>query len=82
MMGLGNLACAQKDYAKAATYFARDSRAHPDNGDPLSNLAQALLTAGDLPATRDTIAEAIRIGKPHPGVHRKTLEQIEDASQR
>ena len=82
MMGLGNLAYAQRDYAKAAVYFAQASRAHPNDGDPLNNLAQALLAAGDFPAARGTITEAIRIGKPHPDVYRKTLEQIEAASRR
>ncbi len=82
MMGLGNLAYAQKDYAKAAVYFAQASRAHPDDGDPLNNLAQALLAAGDFPAAQGTIAEAIRIGKPHPDLYRKTLKQIEAKSRR
>lgn len=82
MMGLGNLAYARKDYAQAAVDFAQAARAQPDDGDPLNNLAQALLAAGDLSAARGTIEQAVRIGKPNPGVYRRTQAQIEAALKR
>jgi hypothetical protein len=79
MMGLGNLAYARKDYARAAIHFAQASRAHPNDGDPLNNLAQALLAAGDLRAAHDTIAQAIRLGGPQLAVYKKTQAEIERA---
>jgi hypothetical protein len=80
MMGLGNLAYSRKDYARAAIHFAEAARADPESGDPLNNLAQALLAAGDLRAAQGTIEQALRIGKPNPDVYRKTQAQIEAAA--
>lgn len=79
MMGLGNLAYARKDYAQAATRFAQAARAHPDDGDPLNNLAQALLAAGDTQAARGAITQALAIGKPNPDVYAKTRDEIDAA---
>jgi tetratricopeptide (TPR) repeat protein len=82
MMGLGNMAYSRKDYAQAAIHFAQAARAQPNDGDPLNNLAQALLAAGDLRAAQGTIEQAMHIGKPNPDVYRKTQAQIEDAMRR
>ena len=80
MMGLGNLAYARKDYAAAAVHFAQAARAHPHDGDPLNNLAQALLAAGDVDAARGAIAQALAIGKPHSQVYARTRDEIERAA--
>jgi Tetratricopeptide repeat/Peptidase_C39 like family len=80
MMGLGNLAYARKDYAQAAARFAQAASAHPDDGDPLNNLAQALLAAGDLQGARSAVERAVAIGKPNPRVYAKTREQILSAA--
>ncbi len=80
MMGLGNLAYARKDYAQAAARFAQAARAHPGDGDPLNNLAQALLAAGDLQGAREAVDQAVAIGKPNPEVYARTREQIEAAA--
>ncbi len=79
MMGLGNMAYARQDYARAAIHYAQAARANPESGDPLNNLAQALLAAGDLRAALGTIEQAIHIGKPNPDVYRRTQAQIEAA---
>lgn len=79
MMGLGNLAYARKDYAQATIHFAQAARAHPNDGDPLNNLAQALLAAGDLAAAQGTIAQAIHLGGPNLAVYERTRAQIEQA---
>ena len=79
MMGLGNLAYARKDYTQAAARFAQAARAHPHDGDPLNNLAQALLAADDLHGALRAVAQAQAIGKPNPQVYARTREQIEAA---
>ncbi len=79
MMGLGNLAYARKDYALAAIHFAQAARAQPDDGDPMNNLAQALLAAGDWKAVEGAIDVALRLGKPHPEVCRSTAAEIAKA---
>ncbi len=79
MMGLGNLAYARKDYAQAAARFAQAARAHPHDGDPLNNLAQALLAADDLHGALGAVEQAQAIGKPNPRVYARTREQIEAA---
>ena len=79
MMGLGNLAYARKDYAQAAARFAQAARAHPHDGDPLNNLAQALLAAGDPHGALGAVQQAQAIGKPNPQVYARTREQIEAA---
>lgn len=79
-MGLGNLAYARGDYARAAAHFSRAARMHPHDGDPLNNLAQAELAAGDLQRARHAIAQAIAIGKPNPDVYARTRDEIEGAS--
>ena len=76
MMGLGNLAYARKDYVQAAIHFAQAARAQPDDGDPMNNLAQALLAAGDWKAAQGAIDVALRLGKPHPQVYRSTAAEI------
>lgn len=78
-MGLGNLAYARKDYPRAAIRFAEAARLRPDDGDPMNNLAQALLAAGDWQAAQGAIAVAQRIGKPHPDIYRSTAEAIAKA---
>ena len=80
MMGLGNLAYARKDYTQAAARFAQAARAHPGDGDPLNNLAQALLAAGDLRGARGAVDQAVAIGKPNAPVYARTREQIEAAA--
>lgn len=80
MMGLGNLAYARHDYAAAARHFAQAAQAHPDDGDPLNNLAQALLAAGDIDAARGAVARALSIGKPNPQVYARTRDEIEHAA--
>ncbi|CUA98496.1 PA2778 family cysteine peptidase [Thiomonas bhubaneswarensis] len=79
MMGLGNLAYARKDYARAAIHFAQAARIQPDNGDPMNNLAQALLAAGDWKAAQGAIDVALRLGKPHPEIYRSTAVEIAKA---
>jgi len=79
MMGLGNLAYARKDYARAAVHFAEAARANPQDGDPMNNLAQALLAAGDWKAAQGAIDVALRIGQPHPQVYRRTAAAIAQA---
>ncbi len=80
MMGLGNLAYARKDYAQAAARFAQAARAHPGDGDPWNNLAQALLAAGDLRGARSAVDRAVAIGKPSAQVYARTREQVEAAA--
>ena len=80
MMGLGNLAYARKDDAQAAARFAQAARAHPGDGDPWNNLAQALLAAGDLRGARHAVDQALAIGKPNAQVYTRTREQIEAAA--
>ena len=79
MMGLGNLAYARKDYPRAAIHFAQAARLQPQDGDPMNNLAQALLAAGDWKAAQGAIDVALRLGKPHPEVYRSTAAQIAKA---
>ena len=78
-MGLGNLAYARQDYPQAAIRFAEAARLRPDDGDPMNNLAQALLAAGDWKAAQGAIDVALRIGKPHPAIYRRTAESIAKA---
>ena len=80
MMGLGNLAYARHDYAQAARRFAQAARAHPGDGDPLNNLAQARLAAGQFAAARDAIERARGIGTPNPAVYARTRRQIQRAA--
>ncbi len=82
MMGLGNLAYARHDYADAARRFAQAVAAHAGDGDPLNNLAQALLADGQLAQARAAIERALAIGKPNPGVYARTKAQIERAAAR
>ena len=79
MMGLGNLAYARKDYPQAAIHFAQAARLQPQDGDPMNNLAQALLAAGDWKAAQGAIDVALRLGKPHPDVYRSTAAEIAKA---
>ena len=79
MMGLGNLAYARKDYARASIHFAQAARVQPENGDPMNNLAQALLAAGDWKAAQGAIDVALRLGKPHPEAYRSTAADIAKA---
>ncbi len=79
MMGLGNLAYARKDYAKAAIHFAEAARVNPTDGDPMNNLAQALLAAGDWKAAQGAIDVALRLGQPHPEAYRSTAAEIAKA---
>ncbi|OYV30319.1 MAG: hypothetical protein B7Z79_07310 [Thiomonas sp. 20-64-9] len=79
MMGLGNLAYARKDYPRAAIHFAEAARANPSDGDPMNNLAQALLAAGDWKAAQGAIEVALRLGQPHPEAYRSTAAEIAKA---
>lgn len=79
MMGLGNLAYARKDYVKASIHFAQAARAQPEDGDPMNNLAQALLAAGDWKAAQGAIDVALHLGKPHPDAYRRTAAEIAKA---
>ncbi len=79
MMGLGNLAYARKDYVRASIRFAEAARLRPDDGDPMNNLAQALLAAGDWKAAQGAIDVALRLGKPHPEVYLSTAAEIAKA---
>ena len=81
-MGLGNLAYARGDFARASAHFAQAARMHPHDGDPLNNLAQAELAAGRVQSARQAIAQAIAIGKPNPDVYARTRDEIERAAAR
>jgi hypothetical protein len=78
-MGLGNLAYARKDYVQAAIAFAEAARLNPDDGDPMNNLAQALLAAGDWNAAQGAIDVALQLGKPHLETYRRTAQEIAKA---
>ena len=78
-MGLGNLAYARKDYPQATIHFANAARANPSDGDPMNNLAQALLAAGDWKAAQGAIEVALRLGQPHPEVYLSTAAEIAKA---
>lgn len=78
-MGLGNLAYARQDYVQASIRFAEAARLNPEDGDPMNNLAQALLSAGDWHAAQGAIEVALRLGKPHPEIYQRTAEAIAKA---
>ncbi len=77
LMGLGNLAYAQRHYRTAARYFERAAQAHPDAADAFNNLAQSYLMLGQMQQARAASSGALALGGPHLSIYQRTQEAIE-----
>ncbi len=76
LMGLGNLAYAQHHYHRAAHYFERAARAHPDSGDAFNNLAESRLQLGQMQQAREASAQAVALGGSHLAAYQRTQQAI------
>lgn len=81
LMGMGNIAYAQKDLSLAELFFRRAIAHHPDSGDAWNNLAQTLADQGRFREAHYAAKKAVPLGGPQLEQYRKTLADIEQALQ-
>jgi tetratricopeptide (TPR) repeat protein len=77
LIGLGNLAYRDGQFTEAENYFRQAASSHPDSGDALNNLAEALLAQNRLTEALEAVRKAMGQDGPHAAMYETTKEEIE-----